>query len=342
MSQTLPKTGYNENRLKYILSWVTWPGLFVFCMALTAYGFSIDRPVLYFNFSYLFLIVAMFVLERWMPHEREWKRPDGQIFADIMHTVSSKGTVQLLLLYAGVIGLADLIQPMETQGASPFGVQLWPLDWPIWAQAALGVVAAEFGLYWAHRLAHEHKPLWRFHAIHHSVKKLWFVNTGRFHFFDSLFKIVLAMAVLVALGAPMEVIKWLSAVTAFIGMMTHCNIEMRFGPLNYIFNTPELHRWHHSQDLREGDKNYGENVVIWDILFGTYFNENRRPPVDIGIPEYMPPKFTHQVIWPFLSEARKKQIDANHFTYVPMPKEKEYHPLVRFWRNRFPKKTAQS
>ncbi|HCX67158.1 MAG TPA: sterol desaturase, partial [Rhodobiaceae bacterium] len=35
-----------------------------------------------------------------------------------------------------------------------------------------------------------------------------------------------------------------SAVTAVLGILTHCNIEMRCGPLNYVFNTPELHRWH--------------------------------------------------------------------------------------------------
>ena len=39
-------------------------------------------------------------------------------------------------------------------------------------QVALGLVIAEFGLYMAHRLAHEHLSLWRFHALHHSVERL--------------------------------------------------------------------------------------------------------------------------------------------------------------------------
>src|SRR5690606_14173928 len=101
--------------------------------------------------------------------------------------------------------------------------------------------------------------LWRFHSVHHSVGKLWIVNTGRFHFMDSLIKIVVSMVILVALGAPMEAIKWLMAVTAFVGMLTHCNVEMRFGPpgifsLSWWFNTPELHRWHHSRRLRESNE----------------------------------------------------------------------------------------
>ena len=309
---------------KYILSWLLWPGLFAICVALQAYGFAHDMPILFFNVAYIFLIISMIFLERWMPHEREWKFKDGQILNDIGHTLSSKGTVQLLLIFGGTIGLAEYLKPLDTAGHG-----VWPVGWPMWAQVCLGLVAAEFGLYWAHRFSHEHKLIWRMHAIHHSVKKLWFVNSGRFHFLVSLWKILLGMACLIALGAPMEVVQWLSAITAFIGMMTHCNIEMRFGPLNYIFNTPELHRWHHSKDLREGDKNYSENVMIWDLLFGTYFNENRRPPVDIGIPEYMPPTFWKQLAWPFLSEAMRKRVDPNHYTYTPgTPPKRRYF----FWQ----------
>lgn len=279
---------------KYIFSWVLWPGLFAICMAVTAYGFVNDHPVLFFNFAYVFLIISLFFLEQWMPHEREWLKPDGQNIASILHTLSSKGTVQSLLIFGGAIGLADMIGTVRDEG---YG--LWPRDWPMAAQVALGVVAAEFALYWAHRIAHEIEFFWRFHAIHHSVTKLWFLNTGRFHFVDSLVSIVLGMAVLLALGAPIEVIKWLSAVTAFIGMLTHCNVEMRFGPLNWIFNTPGLHRWHHSKDLSEGNRNYGENIMLWDQLFGTYYNADYRPPVDIGIKEHMPARFMHQIAWPF-------------------------------------------
>ena len=189
---------------------------------------------------------------------------------------------------------------------------IWPHGWPLAAQVMLGVVVAEFPLYWAHRLGHEWPVLWRFHAVHHSVTKLWIVNTGRFHFVDSLYKIVLSVALLLALGAPSVVVIWFSAFTGFIGMLTHCNVEMRFvAPLSWIFNTPELHRWHHSKELREANRNYCENVMVWDLLFGTYFREShRRPPADIGIREFMPPRFIHQIIWPFLTEEGKQRIEA--------------------------------
>lgn len=284
-------------------------------MVIAGYGFANDQPLVFFNIAYVFLIISLFFLEKWMPHEREWLEPDGQNFASIMHTISSKGSVQLLFLFSGIIGLAALITP-----ASEPGYSIWPRDWPMWAQVILGVYAAEFGLYWAHRAGHEIPLIWRFHAIHHSVEKLWFLNTGRFHFVDSLFSIVLGLAILLAMGAPMEVVKWLSAVTAFIGMLTHCNVEMRFGPLSYIFNTPGLHRWHHSKDLKEGNRNYCENVILWDQVFGTFYNADYRPPADIGMGDYLPKKFSYQIIWPFLTDKMKKKLVPG-FVSVPFGRE---------------------
>ncbi len=301
----------DESALKYYLSWVAWPGLFTLCMTLTGVGFAFGAPMSAFIFAYILLILSLFFLERFMPHEPAWQEADGQTFADIAHTLTTKGTVHTLFLFSSVIGLTEIFRPATADGYGLFGAELWPRSWPMFFQVAFAVVIAEFMCYWSHRTAHEIPVLWRFHAVHHSVTRLWFVNTGRFHFMDSLYRVLMGMIPLVLLGAPMEVLQWLSAVTAFIGMLTHCNVEMRFGWISYVFNTPGLHRWHHSRDIREGNKNYGENVVIWDMLFGTYINpQDRRPPADIGIGEFMPAKFTHQLLWPFLSKQKRKEFRA--------------------------------
>ncbi|MGH1376151.1 MAG: sterol desaturase family protein [Alphaproteobacteria bacterium] len=300
----------NSGRLRYFLSWFLWPALFLICMSVTAYGFVQDDPYLpfiCFNGAYAFLIISLFYLERFMPHETSWHKSDGQTLANIAHTLTSKGTSQILLVVNSYIG-ANILSEGQ---AGLFGIELWPSQFPIVGQVVLALIVSEFMLYWAHRSAHEFMPLWRFHAIHHSVEKLWFVNTGRFHFVDSLYSIVLGIIPLIALGASMDIIMWLGVVTAFIGMLTHCNVEMRFGVLSWIFNTPELHRWHHSKALREGNTNYGENLMIWDHVFRTFFHEDRRPPVRIGIHEYMPKKFTHQLLWPFLTQKKKDVIIAS-------------------------------
>lgn len=294
LTTTTPRTPVSR-----AISWLAWPGLLSLCILITRYGFALDLPALFFNIAYALLAVCLYALERAMPHERSWNEDDDQTFANLAHTLLSKGLVQTLAVFSTAIGLASYFTPVTEQG---YGI--WPRDWPMWIQVIVAIVVAEFGFYWAHRIAHEWKPLWRFHAVHHSVVRLWIVNTGRFHFVDSLKSIMIGASIMLALGAPMEVMIWLSAVTAFIGMLTHCNVDMRFGPLSWWFNTPELHRWHHSRDLREGNKYYSENIMLWDHVFGTYFNTREyRPPEDIGISEPMPPDFLQQLAWPFKANA---------------------------------------
>jgi len=279
---------------KQLISHLLWPFLLLSCLGVFTYGVTVEQPLLYFNVAYFALAITLFFLERAMPFEKKWQENDKQTFANLAHTLTSKGAVQGLVLFGGIIGITNLITPMASEG---YGI--WPREWPMVVQILMGLVIAEFGLYWAHRIAHEWPLLWRFHAVHHSVTRLWFVNTGRFHFIDSVLSIALAIAILIALGAPHEVVLWLSAVTAYIGMLTHCNVDMKFGWLSYVFNTPGLHRWHHSRKLKEGNKNYGENLMLWDHIFRTWINPDRRPPANIGIHEEMPSGFLAQLAWPF-------------------------------------------
>ena len=285
-----------RSRLYSAVSWCLWPGLFAAGLTGAGFAFETQRPLLWFNVVYLSIVAAIAFFERLMPFEEQWLARDGETFNDIAHTLLNKGGVQIAAAIgaSAPMAVAKVVQPAVN---SPFG--LWPDAWPLALQVALGLVIAELGLYVAHRAAHEILSLWRFHALHHSVERLWVVNTGRFHVVDSLFKIGLSQIPLYLLGAPLPVFLWISATTAFIGLLTHCNIDVRTGPLDYVFSTPQLHRWHHSKILAEGNTNYGENLVVWDQLLGTYFNPDRRPPAEIGITGRVADGFVGQLLQPF-------------------------------------------
>lgn len=278
--------------LDTILDYTLWPLLFVGALIPTGIGIASGHGTLAFNLTYFSMAGVLFVLERVRPHEKSWWKSDGQEIPDVAHTAFTKSFVQLAIVSLGVFGLTRI------GGAE--GTGIWPNHWPMFFQVTLLLVVAEFGLYWAHRIAHEWMPLWRFHAVHHSSRKLWFFNTGRFHIVDTLKSMILSAPLIALAGAPQDVIMWFGAITPYIGFLTHCNIRMKFGWLNYIFNTPALHRWHHSMDLREGNTNYGENLMLWDLVFGTYFNDHTRPPpTEIGIRDAMPKTFFGQVAMPF-------------------------------------------
>ena len=273
-----------------------WPLLFAACLSITATAMAKGHTVLGFNLSYFGLGIALFLLERRWPFERAWLSNDGQMLADFAHTALTKGAVQIWVVVSLVFGLGSGI----TAGT------YWPASWPMPLQVTLALVIVEAGLYAAHRLAHEWPLMWPFHAVHHSVRRLWFWNTGRFHFVDTLIKIVFSMPLLLLIGAPSEVVNWVSAITAYIGMLTHCNLDLRCGILNYVFNTPELHRWHHSRLSEEGNRNYGENLVLWDLLLGTWSLPAGRPPLDIGINTPMADSFRGQLLQPFRDLAKRQ------------------------------------
>ena len=132
------------------------------------------------------------------------------------------------------------------------------------------------------------------------VKRLWLVNTGRFHFIDSIISVLASLPFLLLCGISTDAIVWVSAITAYIGILTHCNADMRCGVLNKVFNTPQLHRWHHSIDSRIGNSNYGENLMLWDQIFGTYYYKEDSAVDVIGIQEKMPSTFAKQLLVPFI------------------------------------------
>ena len=265
----------------------SWPFLVATSSSILAIGFLGGHEVLYFNLSYAWIVAWLFLLEFGAPYRASWRRSDGQLGPDLGHTILNKGLVQLLIVQLIALGIV---------GANN-NSQVANLPLPI--QVIIGLVISEIALYGAHRLAHEWPLLWRCHAVHHSVKKLWLVNTGRFHFIDSLASVLASVQFLLLSGISMDAIVWVSAITAYIGILTHCNVDMECGWLNYIFNTPNLHRWHHSTDRDIGNSNYGENLMLWDMLFGTYLYKKDCDITDIGIAEKMPASFVAQLAVPF-------------------------------------------
>ena len=161
-------------------------------------------------------------------------------------------------------------------------------------------LVAEFGQYWVHRLAHERAPLWRLHAVHHSVERLYWLNAGRFHPLDTLLQHAAEMAPLVLLGANEPVLVLYTVFTSANGLLRHANIDMRIGALNWVLSTADLHRWHHSEDPVQSNANYGANLILWDIVFGTRRVLAADGPARLGLSlENFPRGFVPLLLAPF-------------------------------------------
>ena len=77
------------------------------------------------------------------------------------------------------------------------------------------------------------------------------------------------------------------------------------GPLmKYLFNSPEMHIWHHAYNLPEERRygvNFGLTLAIWDYLFGTAYIPQDGRDIQLGYPgvEKMPETFLGQIFYGF-------------------------------------------
>jgi sterol desaturase/sphingolipid hydroxylase (fatty acid hydroxylase superfamily) len=224
-------------------------------------------------------------LELRQPNRDTWRPTTGEVRTDLIFMI----VVQLALppLVALLFAFA-LVEPARSLNL-PVAL-LWPHRWPIWSQAVLMVLAVDFMRYWLHRAAHESDTLWRLHSVHHSVEQLYWLNTARFHPIEKALQMCLDSLPFLLMKVDATVLALYYLAYASNGFFQHCNIRLRYGFLNYIVGSAETHRWHHSREPREANANYGNTVIVWDLLFGTWFLPADRDVASLGLKDPTYPK----------------------------------------------------
>jgi sterol desaturase/sphingolipid hydroxylase (fatty acid hydroxylase superfamily) len=233
----------------------------------------------------LLTAAAVTLLEAWFPHRADWRPEQAEVTTDLAFVT----VVQLAVPpFAGFLFAYALIGPARALNL-PFAA-LWPHGWPLWIQAVLMVYAVDFLRYWLHRAAHENDTLWRLHSVHHSVRQLYWLNTARFHPIEKALQMMLDSVPFLLMAVDERVLALYYVAYSTNGFLQHCNIRLRYGVLNYVVGSAETHRWHHSREPREANHNYGNTVILWDLLFGTWFLPDTREVRDLGLSEPHYPK----------------------------------------------------
>ena len=209
------------------------------------------------------------VTERVRPHRTEWQ-PTLREFA-------TDGTFMASVLAIQAAGLAAA-EPLR-------GRRSLRLDrLPVPVGAAVSVLAVDLFHSRIHQVGHRWGPAWRVHSVHHSAERLYWFNATRFHALEMFVDMVMETLVVGALGLSHEQHVVHQAMRALYGQVQHCNVDVDSGPLNRVFSTPDLHRWHHSTVYAEGDTNYGAITSVWDQVFRTHFDPSDRDgPEQIGV-----------------------------------------------------------
>jgi len=210
--------------------------------------------------SIFFTVLGEFfvpLFKDWKPNFKENFFPDASLF--VLNYIVFQS--QLLQIFLASIA-------MKFSGG---GFDLWPTELNIFIQLVFALIISEFGLYWFHRGCHEIPFLWRFHRIHHNPQRLYWFNATRFHYIDVTLLQVSGILPLLILGAEAKIIALVTIFSTVHGFWQHINAQQDQRILNYIFSGPELHRWHHNVKSEIANHNYGNNLIIWDHVFKTFY-----------------------------------------------------------------------
>lgn len=288
-----------------VLPWVVYP--LVITLAIVLHVAMVEREIVLPVSTYLPVIIGALVitwLEFFMPYRQQWRPASREVKNDILYMLLVQILLARLLAFAVALLLLRITQ--NTQSALE-GV--WLHDWPVALQVVVMIVGAEFMRYWVHRLAHTWSPLWRLHAVHHSPDKLYWLNTGRFHPLEKTIQFLFDSLPFILMGVSAEVLALYFVFYAINGFFQHSNINLKFGILNYVISSAELHRWHHARDIEESGKNYGNNVILWDLVFGSWFLPKDRQVENLGLfNNHYPMRFRDQLKTPFTAGIDKQDI----------------------------------
>lgn len=288
----------DESKFRNILTWTVYPGVMVVSLGLY-YGlihYGVSLPLSSFIAAIIGGLGLITLFEIILPYRKEWLPNRNEIKTDLVFMLLIQVALPQLLTIFTTVYLVSFAEAHELQLTG-----FWPHGWPVWVQMLLMMFTADFLRYWLHRAAHEWIPLWRVHAVHHSVQKLYWLNVGRFHPIDKSLQFLCDALPFILLGVSKEVMTLYFVVYAIKGFFQHSNVDTKLGWLNYIISGPELHRWHHSKRVKESNSNYGNNVIVWDILFGTFFMPKDSAVAELGLfNRNYPSSFISQLKTPFI------------------------------------------
>lgn len=182
------------------------------------------------------------------------------------------------LVFAKGVGLGGLV----VVAGWALGTLVSPASRGGWALIALAVLGTDLIYYWSHRaLSHGRGRgalqsfFRRKHAMHHGVEHLDFLRGNISSLVDTAvtgFQLPLAF---LATGLGLDLTATLVAYTLVLMLQAthHLNHTLHLGPLRFFFMDNHAHKLHHCPGGHL--VNHGALFSLWDIAFGTYFEDHR-------------------------------------------------------------------
>jgi sterol desaturase/sphingolipid hydroxylase (fatty acid hydroxylase superfamily) len=204
---------------------------------------------------------------------------------------------------AALILSAGALFPLASLGSSVFAEQLdvgiaRHIAMPWVALFALTIIVDSFIAYWAHRLMHATPLFWRVHRVHHADRQVDVSTSLRNHPLELLVTLPASAVAVLITGAPVSIIVAMQTLLTGTAIWQHADFALpqRLDrALSLVIVTQRVHRLHHAPDRVTHDSNYGELLIIWDRLFGTYNPADKREPVGLENQVASPDRLLQQI-----------------------------------------------
>jgi sterol desaturase/sphingolipid hydroxylase (fatty acid hydroxylase superfamily) len=180
---------------------------------------------------------------------------------------------------------------------------IWPTDWPLLAQWLIALLVADCGITLVHFWSHHSRSLWRLHAVHHSVERMYGLNGLMKHPLHQAIETLAGVSPLLLAGMPQHIAMLLAFSVTIQLLLQHSNVDVDLGILGRWLAVGATHRLHHLADPVRGNVNFGLFTTLWDRLLGTAVFDPcpKHVAVKIGLaghPDY-PTTYLAQLMEPF-------------------------------------------
>src|SRR5688572_17638683 len=129
-----------------------------------------DKLLLATTVPILFSLGIIILFEKFMPYSQSWKPGKPDLVNDGLYLLLIQTVLPKILVWLAALFILRFIK------ANNLAIlHIWPHHLPIWAQEIMVILISDFFRYWLHPLSHTLPFLWRLHAVHHSVDKLYWM-----------------------------------------------------------------------------------------------------------------------------------------------------------------------
>jgi sterol desaturase/sphingolipid hydroxylase (fatty acid hydroxylase superfamily) len=161
-------------------------------------------------------------------------------------------------------------------------------------------------MYFWHMANHRIGFLWRFHRAHHADIEMDTTTALRFHPGELVLSSFVRMPIIVLIGMSFTELVVFEVLLNISTLFHHSNLALPENGdriLRTVIVTPNMHRVHHSIELRETNSNFTSLLSVWDRLAGTFKTRIDTRAITLGLTVYREMRFQRLkgfLITPFL------------------------------------------